>query len=130
MLQNRFSLAYLPLQPEKSWEIDLKQLESLIDEKTACLIINNPSNPCGSVFCKSHLQKILAGKSCSLLTGGEVETALLSSFLGWRWRSRTFISRPLCAIGMVDLSCKKVSKKKGRLNIYCMKTWNLKCFKT
>ncbi|KAM8775618.1 tyrosine aminotransferase [Rhynchonycteris naso] len=48
------------LLPEKSWEIDLKQLESLIDEKTACLIINNPSNPCGSVFNKSHLQKILA----------------------------------------------------------------------
>ncbi|GAB1293645.1 Tyrosine aminotransferase [Apodemus speciosus] len=48
------------LLPEKSWEIDLKQLESLIDEKTACLIVNNPSNPCGSVFSKRHLQKILA----------------------------------------------------------------------
>lgn len=33
-----------------------------MDEKTACLIVNNPSNPCGSVFSKSHLQKILAGK--------------------------------------------------------------------
>ncbi|XP_009685270.1 tyrosine aminotransferase isoform X1 [Struthio camelus] len=48
------------LLPEKSWEIDLKHLESLVDEKTACLVINNPSNPCGSVFSKSHLQKILA----------------------------------------------------------------------
>lgn len=48
------------LLPEKSWKIDLKQLESLIDEKTACVIVNNPSNPCGSVFSKSHLQKILA----------------------------------------------------------------------
>nr|AHM92294.1 tyrosine aminotransferase [Rousettus leschenaultii] len=48
------------LLPEKSWEIDLKQMESLIDEKTACLIVNNPSNPCGSVFSKSHLQDILA----------------------------------------------------------------------
>ncbi|CAO2609922.1 Tyrosine aminotransferase [Lemmus lemmus] len=48
------------LLPEKSWEIDLKQLESLIDDKTACLVVNNPSNPCGSVFSKRHLQKILA----------------------------------------------------------------------
>uniref|UniRef100_A0A8C0I334 Tyrosine aminotransferase n=1 Tax=Balaenoptera musculus TaxID=9771 RepID=A0A8C0I334_BALMU len=48
------------LLPEKFWEIDLKQLESLIDEKTACLVVNNPSNPCGSVFSRSHLQKILA----------------------------------------------------------------------
>lgn len=63
----------LPPQPEKSWEIDLKQLESLIDEKTACLIVNNPSNPCGSVFSKSHLQKILAGKSIRLhLTGADM----------------------------------------------------------
>lgn len=50
-----------PLQPEKSWEADLKHMESLVDDKTACLVVNNPSNPCGSVFSKSHLQKILAG---------------------------------------------------------------------
>ncbi|XP_060693868.1 tyrosine aminotransferase [Hemiscyllium ocellatum] len=48
------------LLPERSWEIDLKQMEALIDDKTACIIVNNPSNPCGSVFSKSHLQKILA----------------------------------------------------------------------
>lgn len=52
----------LHYQPEKSWEIDLKHMESLVDDKTACIIINNPSNPCGSVFSKKHLQKILAGK--------------------------------------------------------------------
>lgn len=33
-----------------------------MDEKTACLIVNNPSNPCGSVFGKNHLQKILEGE--------------------------------------------------------------------
>ncbi|XP_078061046.1 tyrosine aminotransferase [Mustelus asterias] len=47
------------LLPERSWKIDLKQMEALIDDKTACIIVNNPSNPCGSVFSKSHLQKIL-----------------------------------------------------------------------
>jgi tyrosine aminotransferase len=45
--------------PERSWEIDLKHLESLIDENTAALIITNPSNPCGSVFSKDHLLDIL-----------------------------------------------------------------------
>ncbi|XP_073830566.1 tyrosine aminotransferase [Musca autumnalis] len=51
---------YYDLLPEKQWEVDLQQLESLIDEKTAALIINNPSNPCGSVFSKQHLEDILA----------------------------------------------------------------------
>ncbi|XP_049720382.1 tyrosine aminotransferase [Elephas maximus indicus] len=62
------------LLPEKSWEIDLKHLESLIDEKTACLIVNNPSNPCGSVFSKRHLQKILAvaARQCVPILADEI----------------------------------------------------------
>lgn len=61
--RERLTLPHFPPshQPEKSWEADLKQMESLVDDKTACLIVNNPSNPCGSVFSKSHLQKIVAG---------------------------------------------------------------------
>jgi tyrosine aminotransferase len=47
------------LLPEKSWEIDLNDLESLIDENTAAIVITNPSNPCGSVFSKSHIKAIL-----------------------------------------------------------------------
>uniref|UniRef100_A0A670IMY3 Tyrosine aminotransferase n=1 Tax=Podarcis muralis TaxID=64176 RepID=A0A670IMY3_PODMU len=62
------------LLPEKSWEIDLKQMESLVDDKTACLIVNNPSNPCGSVFSKSHLQKILAvaSRQCVPILADEI----------------------------------------------------------
>jgi len=37
----------------------LAQLESLIDEKTVTIIVNNPSNPCGSVFSKTHLLNII-----------------------------------------------------------------------
>jgi tyrosine aminotransferase len=37
----------------------LKHLESLIDDKTAVIIINNPSNPCSSNFTWQHLQDIL-----------------------------------------------------------------------
>lgn len=49
----------LPSQPENSWEVDLVHLESLIDENTATIVVNNPSNPCGSVYSKGHLQDLL-----------------------------------------------------------------------
>jgi tyrosine aminotransferase len=49
------------LLPEKNWEIDLDHLESLVDDKTACILVNNPSNPCGSNYSKEHLLKILGG---------------------------------------------------------------------
>ncbi|XP_017886559.1 tyrosine aminotransferase [Ceratina calcarata] len=45
--------------PENGWEIDLDDLESQIDESTAAIIINNPSNPCGSVFTKDHIVEVL-----------------------------------------------------------------------
>ncbi|XP_056621685.1 tyrosine aminotransferase [Triplophysa dalaica] len=62
------------LLPEKSWEIDLQHLESLVDEKTACVIVNNPSNPCGSVFSKEHLQKIIsvASRNCVPILADEI----------------------------------------------------------
>lgn len=50
---------YYDLLPEKQWRADLEQLESLIDDKTAALLINNPSNPCGSVFDREHLQNLV-----------------------------------------------------------------------
>jgi len=47
------------LKPETNWCIDLEQIESLIDDKTACVLINNPSNPCGSVMPEAHLRDFL-----------------------------------------------------------------------
>jgi tyrosine aminotransferase len=47
------------LVPEKSWEIDLEHLESQIDAKTVAIVVNDPSNPCGSVYSKDHKLKIL-----------------------------------------------------------------------
>ncbi|KAJ0029483.1 hypothetical protein NQD34_004480 [Periophthalmus magnuspinnatus] len=62
------------LLPEKSWEVDLQHLESLIDEGTSCIIVTNPSNPCGSVFTKEHLQKILkvASRHCVPILADEI----------------------------------------------------------
>jgi tyrosine aminotransferase len=34
-------------------------MESLIDDKTSAILINNPSNPCGSNFSKSHVKEII-----------------------------------------------------------------------
>ncbi|CAG8609582.1 12555_t:CDS:10, partial [Acaulospora morrowiae] len=36
-----------------------KHLISLIDDQTACILINNPSNPCGSNFTRQHLESLL-----------------------------------------------------------------------
>lgn len=47
------------LLPERNWEADLGQIESLIDENTAALVLTNPSNPCGSVFTREHLQSLV-----------------------------------------------------------------------
>ncbi|XP_028392037.1 tyrosine aminotransferase-like [Dendronephthya gigantea] len=46
--------------PEKCWEADLEAMTSLINEKTKCIVVINPSNPCGSVYTKEHLEAILA----------------------------------------------------------------------
>lgn len=64
-LANSFGweVRYYNLLPEKGWEIDLEQLDKLVDDKTAFVLINNPSNPCGSVFSKQHLLDLLQGKS-------------------------------------------------------------------
>jgi len=48
------------LLPDNDWEVDLLHMESLIDEKTAAIVVNSPSNPCGSVFSPAHLKQILA----------------------------------------------------------------------
>ncbi|CAD7958960.1 unnamed protein product [Amoebophrya sp. A25] len=50
---------YYRLDPDRQWEIDLTDLESKIDENTAAILINSPSNPCGSVFSREHLNDIV-----------------------------------------------------------------------
>ena len=44
---------------ENDWQVDLKHMESLIDENTKFILINNPSNPCGAVYNKKHLLDII-----------------------------------------------------------------------
>jgi histidinol-phosphate/aromatic aminotransferase/cobyric acid decarboxylase-like protein len=48
---------------ERSWECDLEQMTSLVDSRTRAIVINNPSNPCGSVYSKVRLHAV----TCMLL---------------------------------------------------------------
>lgn len=46
------NVKYYDLLADKDWEIDLKQLESQIDEKTRFIVVNNPSNPTSGLWSK------------------------------------------------------------------------------
>jgi len=48
------------LLPDEGWKIDLDDLRSKVTPRTKALLVNNPSNPCGSCFTAEHMAEILA----------------------------------------------------------------------
>jgi tyrosine aminotransferase len=50
---------YYNLEPEKNWEVRVEDLVALADERTCAILVNNPSNPCGAVYSRAHLEKVL-----------------------------------------------------------------------
>lgn len=62
------------LLPEENWMVDLDHMEAMIDEHTKAIVINNPSNPCGSVFDEAHLKDILdiAERHCIPIIADEI----------------------------------------------------------
>ena len=53
------TVTHYPLQPSKSWECDTETMKILIKPQTKAILINNPSNPCGSNFSVDHLEQIV-----------------------------------------------------------------------
>jgi tyrosine aminotransferase len=53
-----------PLDPDHDWHIVGLEAggatDQLVDERTVCIVINNPMNPCGSVYERKHLKEIVA----------------------------------------------------------------------
>jgi len=39
--------------------VDVEDLATHADDDTSCIVFNNPSNPCGSVYSRRHLREIL-----------------------------------------------------------------------
>eukprot|EP00762_Andalucia_godoyi_P006539 ANDGO_04985.mRNA.1 Tyrosine aminotransferase len=50
---------FYSLKPEAEWEANLEEMRNLIDANTRGILVNNPSNPCGSVYNLHHLKAIL-----------------------------------------------------------------------
>jgi len=50
---------YYDLDPNTGWQIDMNSIRANVDENTCALVINNPSNPCGSVYSQAHLEAVL-----------------------------------------------------------------------
>jgi tyrosine/nicotianamine family aminotransferase len=51
-------IAYRTIE-EKDWAPDLKDLESKITGRTKLIVVVNPSNPCGSVYSRNELLRVL-----------------------------------------------------------------------
>lgn len=72
-------------QPDKQWEIDIPNLISQIDSRTRAIVINTPSNPCGAVYSKSHLQELCAAlEPYGVPVISDEIYGLFVFFLSWR----------------------------------------------
>ncbi|XP_076334138.1 tyrosine aminotransferase-like isoform X2 [Tachypleus tridentatus] len=92
--------------PEQNWEVDLADLENQVDDNTAAVIVNNPSNPCGSVFSQNHIQAILdvAARNFVPIIADEIYEHFV--FPGYNYHSIASLSTEVPV-----LSCSGLSKR-------------------
>jgi len=93
------------LDPATGWECDLDDMEAQIDKGTRGILINNPSNPCGSVFSEEHLEKIclLAAKHKLPIIADEVYGGMV--FGGKKYVSCATVSKKLGNVVPVISAC-------------------------
>ncbi|KAJ3091615.1 hypothetical protein HK102_014101, partial [Quaeritorhiza haematococci] len=92
---------FYDLLPEESWAIDLAHVASLIDEKTAAIVINNPSNPCGSVFTEKHVKDILTlcDKYKLPIIADEIYADMVFSDVKFQFMARLTTTVPILSVG-------------------------------
>jgi tyrosine aminotransferase len=103
------------LMPDEGWKIDLADLRSKITPRTRAILVNNPSNPCGSCFTLQHMQEILA-------VADEFKVPIISDevYYGLTYDpERPFISFGN-ATSTVPVICTGAISK-----IYCLPGWRL-----
>ena len=47
------------LQADDNWQADISEMEKLVDDKTKFVLVNDPSNPLGSVWSAEHKRQII-----------------------------------------------------------------------
>eukprot|EP00922_Rhytidocystis_sp_ex-Travisia-forbesii_P018524 GHVS01027505.1.p1 GENE.GHVS01027505.1~~GHVS01027505.1.p1 ORF type:complete len:455 (-),score=16.96 GHVS01027505.1:58-1422(-) len=84
--------SFYDLQPSQRWEINLHSLELNINTNTKAILINNPSNPTGSVYSKKHLLDVIkiARKHNVLIISDEIYANM--SFPGRKFHSLSSLS--------------------------------------
>jgi tyrosine aminotransferase len=97
---------FYKLQADRGWEVDLADLERQIDSETAALIVNNPSNPCGSSYSQQHLLDILAIAERHRLPIIADEIYAWMTFPGSEFHMLSSLSRTVPI-----LSCSSLSKR-------------------
>eukprot|EP00519_Triparma_laevis_P010953 CAMPEP_0182518986 /NCGR_PEP_ID=MMETSP1321-20130603/44857_1 /TAXON_ID=91990 /ORGANISM="Bolidomonas sp., Strain RCC1657" /LENGTH=408 /DNA_ID=CAMNT_0024726931 /DNA_START=456 /DNA_END=1682 /DNA_ORIENTATION=- len=104
------AVKYYDLNPSENWNVDLNSLESAFDENTVGVLINNPSNPCGSVFDKSHLKLIMqvCEKHKAVVIGDEVYGGMV--FEGSEYNSLAEVSAEMGGTVPV-VSCSGMAKQ-------------------
>ena len=47
------------LEPENRWNVNIASLRASLKPNTKAILVNNPSNPCGSCWSREHMLEIL-----------------------------------------------------------------------
>ena len=104
------TVKYYNLNPSDNSNVDLNSLESAFDSNTVGVLINNPSNPCGSVFSKSHLKQIIevCEKHNTMVIGDEVYGGMV--FSGSEYNSLAEVSAEMGGTVPV-VSCSGMAKQ-------------------
>jgi len=103
------------LKEEDSYQIDEATVKKAINEKTKMIIMNNPSNPTGTVYNKNSLEIIarLAQEHNLIVLSDEIYEKLIYS------------NTPFCSMASLDGMKERTITVNGFSKVYAMTGWRL-----